>query len=78
MIDKDERAYPAQEILNNKLFMEIIYRLEREAIDRGVNAPFESHDARQAAMADVRAVRSFRRNCQAALGNTPATKAAPA
>jgi len=75
--DEDRRAL-AEQILNNALMAEIMGKLEKEAVDRCVYAPMADHEARQAAAAEVRAIRSFRQNCEAALRNNPPRKAAPA
>ena len=77
MTGEDRRAL-AEQILNNALMAEIMGKLEKEAVDRCVYAPMADHEARQAAAAEVRAIRSFRQNCEALLRNNPPRKAAPA
>ena len=77
-MNDEQRAYNARALLDNPVFNELIIRLESEALDRGVNAKFNDHEARQAAMADIRAVRSFRSACESMTRNKPEPKAAPA
>ena len=78
MMDKEERQYLAREILNNPLFTELCERIEKDAVDRCVAANYADHEARLTAAADIRAIRTFRQNCEAILRNNPVMKAAPA
>ena len=73
-----ERRAAAQQITASPLYTEIMAQLEADAIDRGVYAPITDNDMRQAAMAEVRAIRAFRQNLEALLQDTPAAKGAPA
>jgi hypothetical protein len=77
-MDIEQRKARARDLLSNPLFQEIMDKMESDAINLGVNAPFTDHEGRQAAMAEVRAVRSFRRNCESILRNNSVPKAAPA
>lgn len=77
-LDAEQRAYFAGELLNNPLFPLITAKLEADAINRGVHAAFTDHETRQAAFADVRAIRTFRQTCEAMLRTTQAAKVAPA
>lgn len=77
-MDRDERQFHAREMLNNPLFAELCAKLEQDAVNRCVAANYADHEARLMAAADIRAIRTFRQNCEAAARNTPATKAAPA
>ena len=77
-MSEQEREHHAREILNNPLFAALMTKMEQEAINRAVNAPLTDNQAQQAALAEVRAVRSFRQNCEFILRNKPPSKAAPA
>lgn len=77
-MDKEERQFHARELLNNPLFTELCAKLELEAVNRCVAANYADHEARLTAAADIRAIRTFRQNCEAILRNNPVTKAAPA
>lgn len=77
-MSEQEREHHAREILNNPLFSALMTKMEQEAINRAVNAPLTDNQAQQAALAEVRAVRSFRQNCEFILRNKPPSKAAPA
>ena len=80
MIDmsEQEREHHAREILSNPLFSALMAKMEQEAINRAVNAQLTDNLAQQAALAEVRAVRSFRQNCEFLIRNKPPPKAAPA
>lgn len=77
MTDEDRRAL-AEQILNNALMAEIMGKLEKEAVDRCVYAPMADHEARQAAAAEVRAIRSFRASVERALAKDAVRRTAPA
>lgn len=77
-MNDEQRAYHAKAVLDNPVFRELMARLEDEALERGINAKFNDHEARQAAMSDIRAVRSFRSACESMTRNKPEPKAAPA
>jgi hypothetical protein len=77
-MDKEERQHHAREILNNPLFNMILEKLEQDALAMALSASLTDHSAHQAQIAYIRALRSFRSDCEALLRNTPATKAAPA
>ena len=74
----EDRKYHAQELLKNPVFIELCERLESDAVNRVVAAKYDDHEARVTAAADIRAIRTFRQNCEAALRNNPAQKAVPA
>jgi len=78
MMTPSERKAAAEQITASPLYTEIMEQLEANAIDRGVWAPITDNDMRQAAMAEVRAIRAFRQNLEALLRDTPAAKGAPA
>lgn len=77
MTDDDRKAL-AEQILNNPLMAEVMGKLEKEAIDRCVYAPMVDHEARQAAAAEVRAIRSFRASVERALVKDGVRRTAPA
>ena len=72
-----ERASLAEQIIQNPLYDIVLDEIERTAIERGVYAPLNDHETRQAAMAEVRAVRAFRENLAASLRDTRPMKGAP-
>lgn len=76
-MNREERQYHAQELLKNPLFSELCETLEKDAVNRCVAARYDDHEARVTAAADIRAIRTFRQNCEAAARNNPAQKAAP-
>ncbi len=55
-----ERAAAARGILAVPLFGELMDELERDAVNAAVNANYEDHEARQAYLAEVRAIRNLR------------------
>lgn len=77
-MDREERQHYAREILSNPLFAELCESLEKDAVNRCVAANYSDHEARVTAAADIRAIRTFRQNCEAILRNNPVMKAAPA
>lgn len=77
-LDAEQREFYAKELLENPIYQALMVRLEKEAIDRAVSAPLTDHLAHQAALAEVRAIRSFRHNCEFILRNKPSMKAPPA
>jgi hypothetical protein len=77
-LDEADREHYAREILNNPLFLEIMEKLERDAVNKAVNAIPTDTLAQQAALAEIRAARSFRRQCEFEIRNKPVPKAAPA
>lgn len=72
----DDRRHLAEQLKANPLFDELIDGIEAEAIEALIRANTE--DDRISAQWRVRAARSFREDCEAALRNTPARKGAPA
>ena len=74
----EQREAHARDMLANPLFVLLSEKMEQDAINRAVNASLTDSLAQQAALAEVRAVRTFRRNCEAMLRNTQGPKAAPA
>ena len=60
MIDPAERKSAAQSILAIPLFNELMNDLETEQVNIGVNAKYDDHEARQASMAALRAIRNLR------------------
>ena len=77
-MDNEEREFHAREIINNPLFRIITDKMESDAVNKAVNAPLTDHDTRQAAIAELRAVRTFRRECESIIRTKPVPKAAPA
>lgn len=77
-MDREERQHHAQELLRNPLFLELCETLEKDAVNRCVAAKYDDHEARLAAAADIRAIRTFRQNCESIIRNNPVTKAVPA
>lgn len=55
-----QRLALANELLNNPLVDDLLNEIEWSAINRGVAADQKDDEARAAAMAEVRAIRSFR------------------
>jgi anti-sigma factor RsiW len=55
-----DRADAARSILAVPLFTEIMDGLEQDAMNSAVHAKYEDHEARQAHMAEVRAIRNLR------------------
>ncbi len=74
---ESRKAYAGQ-MLSNPLFAVLMAEIEQAAIDRGVNAQWTDHETRAAAMAEARAVRTFRANLEAMLRDTPKRNGAPA
>ena len=74
----EQREIYARDMLANPLFVLLSEKMEQDAINRAVNASLTDSWAQQTALAEVRAVRTFRRNCEAMLRNTQEPKAAPA
>jgi hypothetical protein len=56
----EQRTYHARELRDNPVLAEIIARIEAEAIDVMTFAKPPDHDTRQAAAAELRAIRNFR------------------
>jgi hypothetical protein len=77
MTPQDRKAL-AEQILTNPLTDLVLSEIERDAVERGVFAPATDHEARAAAMAEVRAIRAFRHHLTASLRDTAARKGAPA
>lgn len=77
MADPNERKSAAQAMLAISLFYELLNEHEAAAINRAVSAT--DHDARQAATADIRAIRNFRSKVETlAEGQSMVRKQAPA
>lgn len=57
--DRERDALEAQQLLNNQLLNSVLSEIERGAFERGVSAAPTDDEMRAAAMAEVRAVRSF-------------------
>ena len=74
----EDRKALAEQILSNPLTALVLADLERDAVERGVYAPMTDHEARAAAMAEVRAIRAFRQNLEASLQDNRPRKGAPA
>lgn len=56
----DEQRAKAKALFAEPLVHEILDGLEESAVNAGVYAPTEDNNARQAAMAEVRAIRALR------------------
>lgn len=54
------RAEAARSILGIPLFGELLDELERASVDQAVNSKYNDHEARQAHLAQVRAIRDLR------------------
>lgn len=76
-MDAQELQFHAQELLRNPVFAQMCAKMEQEAVERCISAKYSDHEARLTAAADIRAIRTFRRNCEALARNNPAKKAAP-
>lgn len=72
----EERRGLAEQLKANPLWDELIDGIEADAIESLIYAKTE--DDRISAQWRVRAARTFREDCEAALRNTPARKGAPA
>lgn len=77
-MDREERQHHARELLANPLFAELCETLEKDAVNRCVAAKYDDHEARVTAAADIRAIRTFRQNCESLIRNNPVQKAVPA
>ena len=75
MTDK-ERAALAEQLLGNPLFHDILAKIERDATEALIFAATD--DDRVTAQWRVRAARTFRADCEAALRNTQPRRGAPA
>ena len=58
-MDVDTDAMEAEQLQNNNLLTRILYGMEQDAVEIAVNAALTDHELRAAAMAEVRATRSF-------------------
>jgi hypothetical protein len=74
-MNHDERKALAEQLKANPLFDALISKIEANAIEALVYATNEND--RISAQWRVRAARSLREDCEAALCNTPARKGAP-
>jgi hypothetical protein len=54
------RAEAARDILSISLFGEIMDELEQASVNAALHASYNDHEARQAHLAQVRAIRDFR------------------
>jgi hypothetical protein len=54
------RAEAARTILGIPLFNELMNGLEQASVDQAVNSKYDDHEARQAHLAQVRAIRDLR------------------
>lgn len=72
----EQRASHARDLLNNPLLNEIFDRLEKDATELCIFA--ENDTDRASAAMNVRAIRSFRSDCEAMLRSDRKRKAAPA
>lgn len=72
----EDRKHLAEQLKANPLWDELIDGIEADAIESLIYAKTE--DDRISAQWRVRAARSFREDCEAALRNTPVRKGAPA
>lgn len=67
-MDKAQRAAHARTLIHDPLFIEIMDKLEHEAIDDGIYATPTQDDVRAAAMAEARAIRALRSKLNAIIG----------
>ena len=74
----EDRKALAEQLLTNPLTDIIIDEMESDAIERGVNADLDDHNARLTAMLEVHAVRDFRTKLQLCAEDNRKRKAAPA
>lgn len=58
------RADTARALLAIPLFDDLLTDLERNAVNAAVNAQYDNHEARQAFLAEVRAIRNLRTNIE--------------
>lgn len=59
-MSQSDRASAAQAILAIPLFDELMDGMEAEQVNMAVNAKYNDHEARQASMAALRAIRNLR------------------
>ena len=71
-----DRTNNAEQLKANPLFALLLSELEAKAIERMVSA--DTNEKRLEGQLRIQAVRSFRRDCEAALRSTHEPKAAPA
>ena len=74
-MDATDRKSLAQQIENNPLFLDIMVKLERDAIEEMVRAKDDT--SRLEGQCAVKAARTYRRNFLAELRNKPERKGAP-
>jgi hypothetical protein len=73
--DRERDALEAKLLTDNELLNHILDGVEADAVARAIYAAPTDHDARQAAAAEARAVRSFRQALQSlAAGTSPRPK----
>ncbi len=73
---QDERKKLAEQLKANPLFDEILTKIEADAIEALIFAKTE--DERVSAQWRVKAARTFRGDCEAALRSNPPRRGAPA
>ena len=73
-MDKHQKAGHARNILHDIVFNECMDQLEQSAIIQGMNAAGPDHEARQAAMAELRAVRNIRSKLRALVEEAEANR----
>ena len=56
----EDRQDAARDILAIRLFHDLMGEMEQSAVNSAVNAKYNDHEARQAYLAEVRAIRSLR------------------
>ena len=59
-MNEDQKKAHAKTLFADPLVHEILGKMEEGAVNTGVYAESTDHDARQAAMAEVRAIRALR------------------
>lgn len=77
-MDKQERKSLAEQIITNPLTETLLAEIEKSAMETGISAKLTDDETRAAAMAEVRAVRAFRRNLLQCARDNPPRKGAPA
>jgi len=74
----EERKALAEQITSNPLYDDVLSAMERQYLDQIVNADIKDDELRARLAAEVRAIRAFRSNLEAALQDNRPRKNAPA
>ena len=69
-MDKKERQFFATQLQENPLLQLIIAQMHESALGRALAAKPSEHDIRQAACADMNAIKKFKSHCETEVRNT--------